>query len=543
MTLICELERFSSFFQYKKALFGCILCIISLIRLKKGRVEKMRKLIQFLFIAVVLFLVEYVLINQAAILFLVTSGIIQLCGVIIAIRLLLFDQRNTSSKVAWVAVIFILPVLGTISYLVFGRNPATRKFSTAQVKEKTKLINAIHAIPNNTNEKLPRLSKRIAHLTSIEPIKGNKIEILTNGEETFPVLLDALRKAENHIHIQYYIFKTDAISTEIRDILVEKAKSGVEVRFMFDGLGSSKLGKAFLAPLKEAGVSIHAFDPIASLIVRTANLRNHRKIVVIDGQIGFTGGLNIGEEYRSNTPDFRVWRDTHIKITGQAVIELQESFLNDWVYMENQAGAADGFISESGLKQYFSPVDMGDEWAQVIYGGPYDKEKWVRDSMLDLIDSAKESVWIVSPYFVPDEESLAVIRRVAMSGVDVRVIIPGKGDRGISFHGSNAYVKTMIEAGAKMYAYADDSFVHAKAMLVDGTRAAIGTANFDVRSFRLNHELMVFLYDESEAMHHLKRDFKKDFEDSRLFTMKDMENKPLLTRIKEVLSSLLSPIL
>lgn len=171
----------------------------------------MRKLVQFLFIAVVLFLVEYVLINQAAILFLITSGIIQLCGVIIAIRLLLFDQRNTSSKVAWIAVIFILPVLGTISYLVFGRNPATRKFSTAQVMEKAKLINAIHAIPNNTNEKLPRLSKRIAHLTSIEPIKGNKIEILTNGEETFPVLLDALRKAENHIHIQYYIFKTDAI--------------------------------------------------------------------------------------------------------------------------------------------------------------------------------------------------------------------------------------------------------------------------------------------------------------------------------------------
>lgn len=504
----------------------------------------MRKLVQFLFIAVVLFLVEYVLINQAAILFLITSGIIQLCGVIIAIRLLLFDQRNTSSKVAWIAVIFILPVLGTISYLVFGRNPATRKFSTAQVMEKAKLINAIHAIPNNTNEKLPRLSKRIAHLTSIEPIKGNKIEILTNGEETFPVLLDALRKAENHIHIQYYIFKTDAISTEIRDILVEKAKSGVEVRFMFDGLGSSKLSKAFLAPLKEAGVSIHAFDPIASpWIVRTANLRNHRKIVVIDGQIGFTGGLNIGEEYRSNTPDFRVWRDTHMKITGQAVIELQESFLNDWIYMENQAGAADQFISEAGLQQYFSPVDVGDEWAQVIYGGPYDKEKWVRDSMLDLIDSAKESVWIVSPYFVPDEEALAVIRRVAMSGFDVRVIIPGKGDRGISFHGSNAYVKTMIEAGAKMYAYADDSFVHAKAMLVDGTRAAIGTANFDVRSFRLNHELMVFLYDESEAMLHLKRDFKKDFEDSRLFTMKDMENKPLLTRIKEVLSSLLSPIL
>ncbi len=511
---------------------------------KKGRVVTMRKLIQFIVIAVVLTLVEYLLITQAATLFLISSIIIQLCGVIIAIRLLLFDQRNTSSKIAWIAVIFVLPVLGTISYLVFGRNPATRIFTPAQITEKEKLIEAIHAIPNNTDEKLPQLSKRIAHLTSIEPIKGNKIEILTNGEETFPVLLDALRKAENHIHIQYYIFKTDEISTEIRDILVERAKDGVEVRFMFDGLGSSKLKKDFLKPLTDVGVEIHAFDPVTSpWILRTANLRNHRKIVVIDGQIGFTGGLNIGEEYRSNTPDFRVWRDTHMKITGQAVIELQESFLNDWVYMENKKGASEKFINKAGLKQYFSPVDMGDDWAQVIYGGPYDKEKWVRDSMLDLMDSAKESVWIVSPYFVPDEEALAVIRRVALSGIDVRVIIPGKGDRGISFHGSNAYVKTMIEAGAKMYAYQDDSFVHAKAMLVDGTLAAVGTANFDVRSFRLNHELMVFLYDESEAIQHLKRDFKKDFEDSRLFTMKDMEEKTTMTRIKEVLSSLLSPIL
>lgn len=174
---------------------------------KKGRVVTMRKLIQFIVIAVVLTLVEYLLITQAATLFLISSIIIQLCGVIIAIRLLLFDQRNTSSKIAWIAVIFVLPVLGTISYLVFGRNPATRIFTPAQITEKEKLIEAIHAIPNNTDEKLPQLSKRIAHLTSIEPIKGNKIEILTNGEETFPVLLDALRKAENHIHIQYYIFQ------------------------------------------------------------------------------------------------------------------------------------------------------------------------------------------------------------------------------------------------------------------------------------------------------------------------------------------------
>lgn len=268
-------------------------------------------------------------------------------------------------------------------------------------------------------------------------------------------------------------------------------------------------------------------------------------MIIIDSKIGFTGGLNVGEEYRSNTPDFEVWRDTHMKIEGTGVLELQESFLFDWVYMENRAGASDEFISEAGIARYLSakPVDDADDWVQIVYGGPYDKEKWVRDSMLDLMDSAKKSVWIASPYFVPDEESLAVIRRVSMSGIDVRVIVPGKGDRGVSFHGSNAYIQTMIDAGAKMYSYRDDSFIHAKVMLVDGERAAVGTANFDIRSFRLNHELMVFLYNRSDAVVQLERDFNADFLESHLFTEADMKAKSRTQRMKETLASLLSPIL
>lgn len=486
----------------------------------------------------------FILTKWSAPLFIFLGALIQLLGIFISFRLLFVDKRGTNSKVAWILVIFILPVVGTLIYLMLGRNPQTRQFQPAQISEVKKIIDKTHQNIEEPGVDAPELSMKLAHLSEIMPLSGNNIEILTNGDASFKAKIEALKQAKDHIHIQYYIYRMDAISKEIRDILIEKSKEGVEVRFLYDGLGSHALKDEFLMPMIEANIKVYAYDPVFSpWVIRTANLRNHRKIIVIDGQVGFTGGLNIGEEYRSNTADFHFWRDTHIKITGLAVKELQESFINDWVYVLNTKGSADHFINEAGYRRYFSPIPVGDEWAQVIYGGPYDEERIVRDSMLDLIDSAQESVWLLSPYFVPDDESLAVIRRVAMSGIDVRIILPGKGDRGISFHGSNAYIDTMLDAGAKVYAYDKESFIHAKLMIVDGNRAAVGTANFDVRSFRLNHELMVFLYDETEAIKHLITDFKQDLSDSKLYTKKDMENKAFMVRLKESLSSLLSPIL
>lgn len=179
----------------------------------------------------------------------------------------------------------------------------------------------------------------------------------------------------------------------------------------------------------------------------------------------------------------------------------------------------------------------------MIYGGPYDKENIIRDSMLNLIESAHENVWIATPYFIPDAEALAVVRRAAMSGIDVRIILPGKGDMGISYHGSNANIKTLLEAGVRVFVYDEESFLHCKIITVDGMNAAIGTANFDIRSFRLNHELMVFLYEASAAIHHLLHDFKIDFQASRELTMADMKNKSFKKKLKESISSLFSPIL
>lgn len=505
----------------------------------------MKKRYQILIIALAILIVGFLLSRWSGTVVVVLSTLIEIIAIIIAIRLLLWDQRLTASKIAWIAVIFVLPVFGVIFYFFFGRNPQKRIFLPNQTREVNKLTEKVRHLPNYHSSKEPTsLSNSIAHLTGVEALNGNKIRLLTNGEETFPAIIESLKKAQDHIHIQYYIYRSDNIGTEIRDILIERANAGVEVRFMYDAWGCAQLSQTFLEPLRKAGITPIAFDPIRSLtFARTANLRNHRKMIIIDGQTAFTGGLNVGEEYRSNTPKFAVWRDTHVKIEGPAVIELQESFLADWLYMKNKENSSEEFITKSGITRYFSPQKVGTDWAQIVYGGPYDKEKRVRDAMLNLIASAKERVWIASPYLVPDEESLAVVRRAAMSGIDVRIIIPGKGDRGISFYGSNAHIQTLLEAGVKVYAYRNDSFIHSKLVLVDGKRAAVGTANFDVRSFRLNHELMVFLYNRDAAIIQMERDFHNDFEVSKLYTMEDMKAKSLYIRWRENLSSLLSPIL
>ncbi|TFJ45316.1 cardiolipin synthase [Carnobacterium divergens] len=505
----------------------------------------MKKTIQLCVIAGLIALVGYYLIILSSSLFISAGLIIELIGIYIALRLLLVDSRSTNSKVAWIAIIFILPIFGVICYFFFGRNPQNRLFTTAQKKEREKLIQRIHHLSDQLEELVvPKTSQRIESLTGIKALNGNRLTLLTDGDETFSAIKRAIKQAKHHIHIQYYIYKSDELGTEIRDLLIQKAREGVEVRFLYDGFGSKKLNTAFLTPMKQAGIEFYAYDPIFSIwISRTANLRNHRKIIVIDGQIGFTGGLNVGNEYLGKVDRFKFWRDTHLMIEGNSVIELQEAFLYDWVYMENRKEAANPFIKAEGIQHYFQPKAVGNEWVQVVYGGPYDQEKLVRDAMLDMIDSADESVWITSPYLVPDDESLAVLRRTAMSGIDVKILLPGKADMALSFHGSNAYIETLLEAGAEVYSYRDDSFIHGKMLLIDGKRGAIGTANFDIRSFRLNHEMMSFIYETSPALDKMKANYIEDIENSYLNNLEAMKQRSLIQKLKEQLASLFTPIL
>lgn len=473
---------------------------------------------------------------------------IQLFALFTVLRLVFNDTRETPKKIAWIILIFVIPALGVVMYLFFGRNPRSRIFTSNQIRETERLLGSLVHYQDRfirDGEDHTTLSKRIEKISKMKNFNGNIVDILTNGEMKFPALFEAIEEATHHIHIQYYIYKPDDLGIELRDKLIEKAKQGVKVRFLFDGWGSSELKRHFLHPMQKAGIEVLAYDPVRSpWIVRTANLRNHRKIVIIDGKIAFTGGLNVGNEYISKTDNFKKWRDTHIRLEGPSVIELQTSFLVDWVFVLDREGSSEHFTSREGQELYFSPDNfVGDEHAQVIWGGPYDSEKIVRDGLLNLIDSAKKSICISTPYFVPDEAALAVIRRAALSGIDVRIIIPGKGDSPLSFNATNSYRKTMIKAGARIYNYDDESFIHNKIIIVDEEIAAIGTANFDIRSYQLNHELMVFLSDGATSVKKLQQDFEDDILQSVEYTDEMDNQKSLYVHVKESLCRMFSPIL
>ncbi|WP_314059563.1 cardiolipin synthase [uncultured Vagococcus sp.] len=468
-------------------------------------------------------------------------------GLLISLELLLFDKRGTTSKIAWILTIHLLPYVGIVLFLFLGRNPARRRLADNQLKEQVKIKEAVRAMTTtsgNIEQEVPQFARYNQVLSGQEVVGGNQFKVLTNGRATYDAILAAISQAEDHIHMFFFIFKEEEIGKKIIQLLIEKATQGVEVRFAADSLGTLTFSFETVKKMEAAGIEVLAYDPVNTIFTAShLNWRNHRKTVVIDGKVGFTGGVNVGDEYLSISDRFDFWRDSHLKVEGPLVNYLQESFLYDWMYMSNQQDASAPFISIAGRERYFAGERVGEDSGQIIYGGPYDKERLVRESFLNFISGAKKNVRIAMPYFVPDEESLAVLRRMALNGIKVQVLMPGKGDRGISFNGSNHFIKTMIEAGAEVYHYQEDSFLHCKIMIVDDQYGTIGTTNFDVRSFRLNHELSLFLTNADQAVAHLVSDFEADLTVSTPVTLATLAQRPLMTKIREQLSSLFAPIL
>ncbi len=354
--------------------------------------------------------------------------------------------------------------------------------------------------------------------------------------------MQAIEQAKHHIHIQYYIYKSDEIGTKVRDALINKAKAGVIVRFLYDGLGSNTLRRRFLKPMKEAGIEIVEFDPIFSAwLLETVNYRNHRKIVIVDGEIGFTGGLNVGDEYLGRSKKFPVWRDSHLKIEGKALYKLQAIFLEDWLYASSglKTYSWDQFMN----RQYFpgKEVSSSEGAVQIVASGPSSDDKSIRNTLLAIMGSAKKSIWIATPYFIPDQETLTLLRLSAISGIDVRILYPGKSDSIISDQASQSYFTPLLKAGASIYSY-KDGFMHAKLVLVDDKIATIGTANMDVRSFELNYEIISVLY-ESKTVHDIKRDFEEDFKHSTEIKWNAFQKRSIKKRILESFMRLISPLL
>lgn len=454
-----------------------------------------------------------------------------------------FENRHPTQTLTWLMVLGSFPIIGFVFYLFFGRNyQKERVYRKKYFLDKEAFLKIEQEISSKKEEKRKILDghqRNLFHLAEKlgnSPISfGTSTRVLTDGEETFNTILAELKQAKHHIHMEYYIVRDDAIGQEIKQILVEKARAGVQVRFLYDAVGSWQLSKKFRLEMKEAGIEVIAFGPVKMPFFNSKfNFRNHRKIIIIDGNVGFVGGLNIGDEYLGRNPSIGYWRDTHLLVKGNAVRSLQLIFLQDWFYMTNHS-----FLTE----EYLTPVSEGNSHGgvQLIAGGPDNEWSVIKNIFFSMITTAKESIWIATPYFIPDEDIFSAIKIASLSGVDVRILVPSKPDKRIVFHASRSYFPELLESGVRIFEY-NRGFMHSKIIIVDGEIASIGTCNMDMRSFHLNFEVSAFLY-KTRSTEKLVKDYIEDIKNSIELEVESFNKRHYGYRMLESTSRLLSPLL
>lgn len=473
-------------------------------------------------------------------------GIFVGLNIILAGFVVFLERRNVSATWAWIMVLFFIPVLGFILYIIFGQNLSRRRIFNWDKQEHTYLERAVSAqmqlIGKNRspykNDIIQEYKDLIyLHLNNNESLltQNNSIDIYTDGQEKFEALLTDINKAIEHIHLIYYIIRDDELGRRMADALINKAQAGVEVRILYDDSGSRKLSRRFKKQIEHAGGTIEPFFPgKIPLINLRVNYRNHRKLAIIDSKIGYIGGFNIGNEYLGLNTRFGYWRDTHLRIQGEAVNNLQSRFMLDW----NQASK-----HKISFKEYYYPTQIkhGDLGIQIVSSGPDSEWEQIKNGYIKLILTAKKYVYIQTPYLIPDESLLDALRIASLSGVDVRIMIPNKPDHPFVYWATYSNAGLLLKAGVKIYTY-ENGFLHAKMIVVDDQVASVGTANIDVRSFRLNFEVNAFLYDTDTAKK-LALIFLEDSQLSTELTNDNYERRAIYIRFKESVSRLLSPIL
>lgn len=471
----------------------------------------------------------------------------------LSIVIVFFQRRDPKAVWTWLLILYFVPVFGFFFYLIFAQDfHKNRMFRIKEGEDRFRvsLENQERLLRRERRNLEDPLSADYADLVyyNLEQAgavltQNNQLEIFTDGEKKFEDLCSQLLEAKEYIHIQYYIIKNDELFDSIVPILKNRVERGVEVRILYDGMGGRFMPGRRWRELREAGVKTACFfPPILGRLNLRVNYRNHRKIVVIDGNVGYVGGFNIGREYLGKNPKFGYWRDTHLRITGDAAISLQIRFAMDWNYAakENLFKEARYFrtMTERGI-QAASPMNpMG---IQIIASGPDSKERQIRDNYLQLLHKARSHIYIQTPYFVPDDAVLSALKIAAQSGIDVRLMIPCKPDHPFVYWATYSYVGEMIDAGGHCYTY-ENGFLHAKCVMVDGRVFCCGTANLDIRSFELNFEVNAMVYDE-QAAEQMETEFLKDLKNCREVTKEIYEARNLWTRIREQGSRLLSPLL
>lgn len=466
-------------------------------------------------------------------------------NLIFALLIIFFERKNPSATWAWLMVLILIPGVGFILYLLLGQNFSSRKMfnlKTTEDRFHKKLLIQGKQLSNDTlrfkdKNMIDYKDMVYMHLSNSQSIftQDNNIKIYTNGYGKFSDLLSSIERAKSHIHMVYYIIKNDSLGNRVIDILTKKASEGVDVRLLYDGMGGIRLPKYFFDNLKKAGGKVACFFPsLLPLVNIRVNYRNHRKIAVIDGLEAYVGGFNIGDEYLGKNKKFGYWRDTHIRVNGSAVDSLQQRFLLDWRYASSEKITFD--------KKYFPfKRTVGNIGMQIVSSGPDSEWEHIKNGYLKMIQSAKKSIYIQTPYFIPDESIFEALKIASLSGVKVKIMIPSKPDHPFVYWASLSYVGDLLKSGAKGYTY-KKGFIHSKTIVVDGKVCSVGTANMDVRSFKLNFEVNAFIYD-SQVSSNFEKIFDYDINDSIEITKKLYDRRSIIIKFKESISRLLSPVL
>ncbi len=467
--------------------------------------------------------------------------IIHILGALTSIHAVM-TARTAQGATAWVISLNTFPLVAVPAYCVFGQTKFagydlirhTRMLADSSDMKKTlKILDENDMLIQGANDLENRQIRLHENLALLPLTRHNDVKLLIDGEATFNAIFDSIRCAKKYILIEFYIIRADGLGNRLKDALIAKATEGVDVFVLYDDVGSINLSRSYLDELEAAGIKTSGFTTTRGLGNRfRLNFRNHRKIVIVDGEEAFIGGHNVGDEYLGKDPKLSPWRDTHVQLRGPVVLEAQLTFVEDWHWATQ--------VPLPTLNWTPGKAPHGDSIALCLPTGPADQLESATLFFLNAINSATQRIWIVSPYFVPDEQLMSALQLAALRGVDVRILIPEKPDQILVYLSSFSYLEETEKAGVKIYRY-QPGFLHQKVMLVDHQTATVGTANFDNRSMRLNFEVTVMVVDKEFAAE-VEKMLTADFSSSRQISADDFNNKSFPFRLAVRAARLLSPV-
>ncbi|MFC0274414.1 cardiolipin synthase [Metabacillus herbersteinensis] len=454
---------------------------------------------------------------------------------------LMLENRSPYKTLLWIYALFFFPIVGYIFYIYSGQLEVKgHLFRNKREQAAEMLENKFSFKPsphwNNLTETQQSFSQLIEKFSRNQISFHTSSKILKNGDEAFPAIKEAIGQAKDYIHLEYYTFKSDQIGQEIIDMLCDKAKDGIEIRFIYDAVGSLSLSTKSIRQMKDAGIEVHCFLPVKlGFINQKLNFRNHRKIIIVDGEVGFVGGLNVGDEYLGRNPRFGFWRDTHLVLKGEAIKTLQTTFSFDWAFVSGET-----LLNPKYLATKYIDGDQGG--VQIVSSGPDSTIQGIMgDIYYALLTSAKKSILIATPYFVPNKAIRTALSMAASKGIDVKILVPEINDGFLTQYATRSYFSEMLYHDIEVYMY-KKGFLHEKVIIIDEQFASVGTANLDLRSLHLNFEVNAFLFD-TESVKDLVQHYKEDLSDSIKVDKTSYKNRGLVLRTKESFARLFSPVL